>query len=320
MKSLFLIAALFCSTVLFAEARKMPQSYTITKVVKSKYVKPHQAKIKFTAKDIYSNMLPNRKLIYSIDGKTDTTHLDKTNSFFLTTTKGKHIFQFYYSEDFSEIYTDSIDFKGGYQTNIALNFMYSAEPSMAEKPVIYFYPETTQSVDVSIKPTGELKFTYPTYENGWKITVTPDGSITHNGNIYPYLFWDATINRNAGSVDLSQGFVVERENTIAFLEKQLNAFGFTPQERTDFITYWGPRLASEKRAFIQFVWGDATNQFGELNISPQPDHVNRVYIQWKSLKDSETIPQPTQQSIPTLDRSGFDVLEWGGVELSGLEL
>ena len=88
----------------------MMPSYVITKTVKSKYVKSYQSKIKFTAKDIYSNMLPKQKIIYSIDGKTDTTGLDKTNSFFLTTTKGKHIFQFYYSEDYTEIYTDSIDF------------------------------------------------------------------------------------------------------------------------------------------------------------------------------------------------------------------
>jgi len=320
MKSLILVAILVCSSTLFAEARKMMPSYVITKTVKSKYVKSYQSKIKFTAKDIYSNMLPKQKIIYSIDGKTDTTGLDKTNSFFLTTTKGKHIFQFYYSEDYTEIYTDSIDFKGGYQTNITLNFMPSAQPIMVEKPVIYLYPEVTQTVDVTLKPVGELQFTYPAYENGWNITATPDGKLIHNGKSYPYLFWDAAMNRDMSSVDLSQGFIVEQQNTIAFLEEQLNTFGFTAQERTDFITYWGPRLALEKRAFIQFVWGDATDQFGELNISPQPDHVNRVYMQWKSLKDGETIPQPTPQVIPTLNRSGFDVLEWGGMELTDFEL
>ncbi|OGS80070.1 MAG: hypothetical protein A3D31_03460 [Candidatus Fluviicola riflensis] len=196
----------------------------------------------------------------------------------------------------------------------------SQNQNMIEKPVIYLYPEMTQTVDVTLKPVGELQFTYPAYENGWKITATPDGTLTHNGKNYPYLFWDAAMNRDMSSVDVSQGFVVEKENTIAFLEEQLNIFGFTPQERTDFITYWGPRLASEKRAFIQFVWGKATDQFGQLNISPQPDNINRVYIQWKSLKDGETIPQPTPQIIPVLDRSGFDVLEWGGVELTNHEL
>ena len=324
MKSLILIATLlFSTTCLLASSHEvLPYQgyYQITKVVKSKYVKPQQAKIKFKAENIYGSMLPNQKLIYSIDGITDTTHLDKNSSFFLTTTKGKHIFQFYYSEDYSEISTDSINFKGGYQTNISLKFMPSAQPIMLEKPVIYLYPEVVQTVDVTLKPVGELQFTYPAYENGWKITATPDGKLVHNGTSYPYLFWDAAMNRDLSSVDLSHGFIVEQQNTIAFLEEQLNTFGFTAQERTDFITYWGPRLASEKRAFIQFVWGDASDQFGELNISPQPDHVNRVYMQWKSLKDGESIPQPTPQVIPILDRSGFDVLEWGGVELKNYEL
>ncbi|ASS49358.1 MAG: hypothetical protein CHH17_11570 [Candidatus Fluviicola riflensis] len=323
MKSLFLIAILLCFSTLFAgsgEKDRISSYYQITKTVKSKYVKPDHSKIKFTVKNVYGTMLPNQKLIYSIDGKTDTTDLDKNDSFFLTTSKGKHIFQFYYSEDFMELYTDSINLKGGYQTNIDLYFTMSQNQNMIEKPVIYLYPEMTQTVDVTLKPVGELQFTYPAYENGWKITATPDGTLTHNGKNYPYLFWDAAMNRDMSSVDVSQGFVVEKENTIAFLEEQLNIFGFTPQERTDFITYWGPRLASEKRAFIQFVWGKATDQFGQLNISPQPDNINRVYIQWKSLKDGETIPQPTPQIIPVLDRSGFDVLEWGGVELTNHEL
>ncbi|MES2555541.1 MAG: hypothetical protein V4604_05280 [Bacteroidota bacterium] len=324
MKSLFLITALLCSATLFAESgekeRKAYRNYVITKVVKSKYVKAHQAKVKFKLENVYGSNLPNTKLVYSIDGITDTTHLDKNSCFLLTTTKGKHIFQFYYSEEFIEIYTDSIDLKGGCQTNVSLYFQPAREPQMEEKPVIYFYPEVTQTVDVILKPAGEFTFTYPAYENGWKITANTNGTLTHNGKTYPYLFWEAAMNRDRSSVDYSQGFVVEQQNTIAFLEEQLNTFGFTPQERTDFITYWGPRLASEKRAFIQFVWGDATDQFGELTISPKPDHVNRVYIQWKSLKNNEMTSPPTPQVIPTLDRSGFDVLEWGGVEVNDYEL
>ncbi len=308
-----------CSTTLQAK-EYLRQSYVVTKVVKSKYVTTQQAKVKFTVKDVSGSKPINGVLNYSIDGKSKTANLDKNNSFLLTTTKGKHIFQFYYSEEFFEIYTDSIDLKGGYQTNVSLFFTVAAEPALAEKPVIYFYPEFAQTMDVTLKPAGELTFTYPTYENGWKITATPDGTLTHNGKTYPYLFWEAAMNRDRSSVDLSQGFIVKQQNTIAFLEEQLNAFGFNAHERTDFITYWGPRLASEKRAFIQFIWGDAADQFGELNITPQPDHVNRVYMQWKSLKDGETIPQPTPQIIPILDRSGFDVLEWGGVELSDFEM
>lgn len=319
MKSLFLIAALLCSTTLQAK-EYLRQSYVITKVVKSKYAKAHQAKVKFTVANVYGSKLPNTQLVYSIDGKTDTTHLDKNSSFLLTTTKGKHIFQFYYSEDFFEIYTDSINLKGGYQTNVSLYFQTATEPSLAEKPVIYFYPEVIQTVDVTLKPAGDFTFTYPAYENGWKITANPDGRLTHKGKTYPYLFWEAKTNTDLSSVDVSTGFVIEQQNTIAFLEEKLNAFGFTSQERTDFITYWGPRLAAEKRAFVQFIWGDAANQFGELNISPQPDHVNRVYIQWKSLKDGEIIDQPSPQSIPALNRSGFDVLEWGGVELTDFAL
>jgi len=322
MKSLFILVFLFTSASLFAasEVERYVPSYSVTKTIRSKYLKANQSRIRFTARAIPNNTSGSNQIIYSIDAKMDTANLNVNNAFFITTTPGKHVFQFYYSEDYYEISTDSITVKGGYQTNIDLNFTSSERMIMTEKPVIYLYPETTQSVQVKLAPIGELQFTYPEYKSGWNFLVAPDGTITLNGILYPYLFWDAKTHFNHQSFDFSQGFLVERTTIVAFLEKQLTTIGLNDNEKTDFITYWGPRLIAEEQVFIQFIWGTDADQFGKLDITPQPDQLNRLYIVWSAIDTGITIKPPTPQILPTFDRSGFDVLEWGGTEIATEDL
>ena len=61
-----------------------------------------------------------------------------------------------------------------------------------KKPVIYLYPPTTEDIAVHVQFAGELTQTIPAYAGGWKVTATPDGTITNHadGKQYPYLFWE----------------------------------------------------------------------------------------------------------------------------------
>ena len=59
------------------------------------------------------------------------------------------------------------------------------------KPVIYLYPEQETTVSVSLDYTGTLTATYPAYEDGWRVTAEPDGTLyDENGDEYSYLFWE----------------------------------------------------------------------------------------------------------------------------------
>ena len=59
------------------------------------------------------------------------------------------------------------------------------------KPVIYLYPEQQTEVAVSLDYDGTLTAAYPAYENGWRVTAEPDGTLhDENGNEYSYLFWE----------------------------------------------------------------------------------------------------------------------------------
>lgn len=48
----------------------------------------------------------------------------------------------------------------------------------AAKPVIYLYPEEETQVSVRLDFDGELTSTYPSYEDGWTVDASPDGTLT----------------------------------------------------------------------------------------------------------------------------------------------
>ena len=54
-----------------------------------------------------------------------------------------------------------------------------------EKPVIYLYPEKETDVTVKISLDGELTCTYPAYDDGWKVTAQPDGTLKWMGKNIP---------------------------------------------------------------------------------------------------------------------------------------
>ena len=66
------------------------------------------------------------------------------------------------------------------------------EPEVrAEKPVIYLYPTENMDVTVKLDINGDLTCTYPAYNDGWRVTASPDGTLTdENGHEYYCLYWE----------------------------------------------------------------------------------------------------------------------------------
>lgn len=298
--------------------RGVGSSYAIVKEVRDASVPAGKTSVRFQAWGASSKTIPHRTIDYLLDNEHLSAKTDGSGVFSLTAASGKHVFLFDVSEgEYEGIYTDSIAFKSGYRVEI--NLYFSRANMIMEKPVIYLYPETEQAVSVQLEPAGVLQFTYPAYADGWNLNAAPDGTLTQNGRSYPYLFWEAQTDVARLSPDVHEGFVVERAHVIAFLEEHLAAIGLNSTEQTDFITYWGPRMVSSEQVFVQFVWNDQADRFGKLLLSPQPDHVNRLYLLWTAL--NEPLPKlPAPQSLPVFDRSGFDVLEWGGSEIPAATL
>ena len=183
---------------------------------------------------------------------------------------------------------------------------------LADKPVIYLYPEQDTDVHVELELTeAELSTTYPRYNNGWDVVASPDGSLLNkaDGTHHKYLFWDAVNCRMR--YDFSEGFCVADSDTESFLKEKLTYMGLTEEEMNEFIVYWLPRMEHNAYNLISFQ-GDAYTNSAKLNITPTPDSLLRVFMAYVPLEESVDI-QP--QQLETFERKGFTVVEWGGSEL-----
>ena len=309
---LFTLLALNCFSGI--EIRKRaPQFHLIKEEVRLDII-AKQAVFKFTIQHTDENV-KSATIRYSVDGIESTVQL-VDYSFEVQTSKGKHKFIIYINEDYQEIYSDTLYIKPMTQKSYnvyAEEVLDQMDLYIIDKPVIYLYPQVETEMKVHVDPVGEMNFTYPAYNDGWNVTVQPDGTIDHNGNSYNYLFWEAKQIIDVKTVGSNGGFMVEKANLLAFMETKLDAAGFTAKEKADFVTFWVPRMMAFDVVYIEFIQGDECNQFAELSIVPQPDNVNRFYMSWGEYKAGLNL---TPQTITKMDRSGFDVLEWGGQQLT----
>lgn len=260
----------------------------------------------------------SRELRLGINGSDEIIKLNEKNECTLIRKPQKGVFQFFYDFNFQEITTDSIEIKAGQITIISLHFKDQNERRPVKKPVIYLYPESDTELSVQLKTKGDLTFSYPDYSKGWKGTAHPDGSIDINGIHYPYLFWESEQRFNSFDQELG-GFFVNQKNVVESLEKYLTELGLNDTEKTDFITFWGPQLQQHGEVMIQFILNDACDEFATLEIEPKPAHLNRVYMIWSTTENLKPQLQK-QQLLKKLNRDGFDVLEWGGIELVGSDM
>ena len=182
---------------------------------------------------------------------------------------------------------------------------------VTEKPVIYLYPEKPTDVHIEMDIHGEDAFYYPAYTDSWNLTAAPNGDLTFGDDVYNYLFWEATNRTILSPKQTASGFFIDGENVVSFLEEKLTLAGLNSKEQADFITYWGPRLAQNQLNFIHFEFNESCNEYADINITPKPDNIYRIYMIWGAVTEEFRV---NEQEIEQFDRDGFSVLEWGGKE------
>ena len=180
----------------------------------------------------------------------------------------------------------------------------------AGKPIIYLYPEETTDISVDLEYNGDVFVTYPEYHNGWEVTAEPDGTLTNkiDGKEYSYLFWEGITDV---AYDMSKGFVVKGEDTAEFLQEKLSYMGLSSKEYNEFIVYWLPQMIGNPYNLITFQ-EDIYTENAVLEIQPQPDSIQRVFMAFQGLDKKIEIEEP---KIQAFERSGFTVIEWGGTEI-----
>ena len=188
---------------------------------------------------------------------------------------------------------------------------YYYDSMMEDKPVIYLYPQEETEVEVKVAYPEKLTCSYPKYEDCWKVLAEPTGELTdlETGRSLYCLYYEGL-----KTIETSQneGFVVKGEDTIQFLEEKLEILGLTEREANEFIIYWLPKLEDNEYNFIRFQTIEEINENMPLEITPTPDTVIRVMMEYKSLTEYMEVQE---QILTTPTREGFSVVEWGGTEI-----
>lgn len=181
------------------------------------------------------------------------------------------------------------------------------------KPVIYLYPTKAENVNVKLSLTGGFSYTEPAYGSGWNVLANPSGELTNlaDSKIYPYLFWEG---RSSDVYQIpDKGFVIAKENVHEFLDSKLALLGLNKKESADFEAYWEPYMQSASYYFVTFMGNAVLDRIAPLQVTPKPDTIIRVLMDFKPLEK----PMDVQgYDIKTPERSGFTVVEWGGVKHS----
>lgn len=196
-----------------------------------------------------------------------------------------------------------------FQVGLSLRF---TEKMMAEKPILYLYPEEEQEIRVSIKSEDhEVVYSYPKYHEEWKVLAHPNGGLLdqETNKKYYALFWETEGPQLVK--ELKEGFIVTPENASTFLEEQLALLGLNDRERNEFIIYWLPKLEQHPYNAIYFAQ-EEYEQAVQLAITPTPDVLIRIMMLWQPLDspmslEPQILPEPPQ-------RKGFVAVEWGGAE------
>ncbi|MFA4826974.1 MAG: hypothetical protein WC596_01815 [Candidatus Shapirobacteria bacterium] len=180
------------------------------------------------------------------------------------------------------------------------------------KPVIYLYP--TQDTVINVKVGADMSQSDPLYpSDGWTVLAKPSGNLTYQNQSYPYLFWEG-MGWGTYPDYQNRGVVVSQQNLIRTLKSQLSQLGLNTQESADFMEFWQSRLP--QTPYVRLTWLNTAdmNRLAPLAVNPRPDTVIRIFLEFEGLQQ----PRPLiPQSLTSVPRRGFTLVEWGGLLIKG---
>ncbi|CAM3660776.1 hypothetical protein FLGE108171_09045 [Flavobacterium gelidilacus] len=184
-----------------------------------------------------------------------------------------------------------------------------------KKPVIYLYPKEKTEITLTLDFKGKLLTTFPKYDKNWKVIAEPNGQLfdTKTKRNYSSLFWDGDTSFEPEHYQYENGFVVEKDKLTDFLIEKLEYIGLNTTETNEFVQFWLPILEQNNYNFIHFLVNDACNEVSVNKVNPKPETSIRVYMEFYGL---ETTTRIKEQILPTIERKGFTLVEWGGADIS----
>ena len=314
----FIVFLLLAGNVL-AEQRLIVMPFHVYSDSVNPELSKHEAEFKFRVRNPEFQNPPFEILLRtSVNGVWKEVTLDSAGCFSYKVEPGEYEFKFYANENFMEISSQKVKIGVQHEICVVLSFVengyywnqpHRPQPVVVDKPVIYLHTDQAREFELAVQPAEDFSFIYPEMTGGWKGVAEENGTITIADKNYPYLFWESKqqyVFQSEGN-----GYKVEKADVVPFLTQKLTELGLNTREQTDFITYWGPKLAANQTSFVQFSIDESCDAFATMICSPKPDAIRRVYIQiapwapgFEQYLENVTF-KPVQLS-------SWYILEWGG--------
>jgi hypothetical protein len=255
-----------------------------------------------------------------------TTRSDKKGYFRMTNALKDSILKFVLM-DYNPSYLENYTLKNKHRIKLRIFMTQTKEETefKVKKPVIYCYSDQNTNFDFRLIPIGALTFTYPSVDStqAWQMklenNVLSDQNSQQN---YPYLFWESqqkNIHFELSSIKQNKdeigGSIISKAEIVSYLDSTLTALGFNFNEKTDFITFWAPQMQKENYYLIQFVQNNQCDQFAKYKINPSPNHLNRIYMLFAGNNQPDFPFEVSPQILKPLERNGFYIVDWGGIEI-----
>jgi len=188
---------------------------------------------------------------------------------------------------------------------------------IVKKPAIYMYPMKRTTITVVHLFKGQLLNTYPQYIDNWTVVADTDGTLWNlrDQRSYKYLFWDGAYSFPKEHYQFTNGFYVKSEDYVSFLQDKLTKIGLNDNEINDFIVYWLPVMNKYPQCFVHFRINDNIDGSSVLTTQPAADTVIRVFMEFAGLDKSANDRRLPEQTLPSIARTGFTLVEWGGAEI-----
>jgi hypothetical protein len=173
-----------------------------------------------------------------------------------------------------------------------------------KKPAIYLYPEDDSYIDVFLEINGRITKDIPKYNEGWRVFARKDGLLNDK---FDYLYYEADLKK----IELpEEGWVVGYSDLESWFNEYLVKLGLNEKEKKQFMEYWMAELPESKYYEIKLLTEDYMKKNMNLIVLPEPDNVIRLNFHFRRLNKKTSISEP---QIITPERSGFVVVEWGGI-------
>lgn len=206
-----------------------------------------------------------------------------------------------------EDYSTTVRIRSGKTTYVPvmLSQLRFREDTSVDKPNIYLYSDRDLTARVRLVPEHAITVSEPVYQpgKGWQAEVR-NGSLNGAGD---FLFYEALV-PNSGW-QKNEGYIIRAAYRLEDLASMLGQYGFNEKETSEFIEYWAGRLHGDVDYVFYPQETGAVDKVLQLHITPEPDQVSRL---WFLIEPLAGAPEPVQ-SPETIIRSGFYVVEWGGM-------